>query len=268
MSEELTKLKSLGPQKIYEDTHIPVQHVKAILEHNFDSLNRVQFLGFVSILEREYSLDLSILKASGIAYYDDKDAQKLDENIFIAPQKTNKSSTFYAIVAIIIFIIVMTYKMGFSGEEEQQEQEVNNTLIQKVQKTIKPVVVEELVVVEEINSTSESNESNEINEAQTIAEETPQVVKSFKIVTKSKVWFGYIDVDTNKKRQKTFKGEIDLDPQKRWLLIFGHAYIDMYINGEQIKMNSRDKIRFLYEDGSVKAISTQEFRKLNRGRKW
>ncbi|MDF1883719.1 hypothetical protein JHD49_07210 [Sulfurimonas sp. SAG-AH-194-C21] len=260
MSEELTKLKSLGAQKIYEDTHIPVLHVKAILEHNFDSLQKVQFLGFVSILEREYSLDLSSTKASGIAHFDDKDAENLDENLFIIPKKKKNSNATYSVIAIIIFIIVMVYKVGSFGEDQVKEQVVDDALIHKMQETMKPVVK-----VEEVNTTLEVNTTQAIVE---IIEPVEVIPKSFKIVTKSKVWVGYINVKTNQKKQKTFKGEIDLDPEKKWLLLFGHAYIDMYIDGEIVKVNSRDKIRFVYEDGSVEAISAKEFKKLNRGRKW
>ncbi|MDF1878804.1 hypothetical protein JHD46_04025 [Sulfurimonas sp. SAG-AH-194-C20] len=259
MSEELTKLKNFGAQKIYEDTHIPVLHVKAILEHNFDSLNRVQFLGFISILGREYVLDLSSLKSSGVAYFDDKDAQNLDESLFIAPKK-NKISKTNSILLVFVVTIFSMYLLGAFSEKKVLEQPLDDVLIHKVQKTIKPVVI-----LEDENSTIESNTTTLILE---IAPELEEVVHSFKIYTKSKVWFGYIDVQTNKKKQTTFTGDINLDPQKKWLLIFGHGYIDMFINEEAVKIDSRDNIRYLYEDGTVKAISLQEFKKLNRGSKW
>ncbi|CAI6157506.1 MAG: hypothetical protein SPLUMA2_SPLUMAMAG2_00690 [uncultured Sulfurimonas sp.] len=264
MSEELAKLKSLGAQKIYEDTHIPVLHVKSIFEHNFAKLQRVQFLGFVSILEREYSLNLSSLKASGIAFFDEKDATSLEEGLFVVPNEKKKTTNvIYLLIAIGIVIVV--YQLGYFGEEKPKEKKVDNALIQKVQKTIKPVKI-----VEELNTTKVNN----ITKTKLTVIEVPEVVvkvaKSFKIFTKSKVWFGYIDVETNQKKQKTFRGEIDLDPNKKWLLLFGHGHnIDMFVNGELVKLRSRYyDIRFLYENSTVKMISLEEFKRLNRGRKW
>ncbi|MBL1243532.1 MAG: hypothetical protein COA39_003915 [Sulfurimonas sp.] len=263
MSEELARLKSLGTQKIYEDTHIPVLHVKSILEHNFASLQRVQFLGFVSILEREYGFDLSSLKASGVAYFDEKDASKLEEGLFVVPNEKKKTNAIYALIAIGIVIVTVLYELGYFGEEKLKEQKVDDVLIHKVQKTIKPVKI-----VEEINTTKENNITDNKLGVIEVPEVVVKVAKSFKIFTKSKVWFGYIDVETNQKKQKTFSGEIDLDPNKKWLLLFGHGYIDMFVNGEVVKMNSRNDIRFLYENSTIKKISLQEFKRLNRGYKW
>ncbi|MDQ7066723.1 MAG: hypothetical protein Q9M40_01265 [Sulfurimonas sp.] len=118
MSEELEKLKSLGAQKIYEDTHIPVLHVQAILYSSFDSLQRVQFLGFISILEREYHVDLSSLKASGTAYFDDLDAQNLDESLVVIPNKKKQKSNIYLVIFIFLFGILIVYNLDYSSKEE------------------------------------------------------------------------------------------------------------------------------------------------------
>ncbi|MDQ7043088.1 MAG: hypothetical protein Q9M34_06100 [Sulfurimonas sp.] len=266
MSEELEKLKSLGAQKIYEDTHIPVLHVQAILYSSFDSLQRVQFLGFISILEREYHVDLSSLKASGTAYFDDLDAQKLDESLVVIPNKRKQKGSTYFVIFIVLVMMVIIYNLGDFNEEGIEEPKVDNVLIQKVQESIKPL--EEANTTIDVNSTINVTSTQDIVLEEEELKEVQKLPQSFKIRAKSKVWFGYIDVATNKKNQKTFKGEIDLDPTKKWLLIFGHGYIDMFIDGKKVEINSRDNIRYLYENGSVKAITIDEFKKLNRGSKW
>lgn len=267
MSEELDKLKSLGAQKIYEDTHIPVLHVQAILHNSFDSFSKVQFLGFISILEREYGLDLKTLKAAGLAHFDDIDTRNEDDSLFVTPKKQKSQAGVYAVIALVIFLFVVIYQSGVFSQDEVKKQSVDDRLIQKVQKTIEPLENQQ-----EANLTNEQNSTdmmlNSVEEEPEVIIEVQKPIESFKIVTKSKVWFGYIDVDTNKKNQKTFTGEMELDPQKRWLLIFGHGYVDMFVDGEKVKRESRDNIRFLYEDGKVKAISTYMFKELNRGSKW
>ncbi|WP_434657458.1 hypothetical protein [Sulfurimonas sp. NW9] len=79
---------------------------------------------------------------------------------------------------------------------------------------------------------------------------------------------GYIDVATNKKYQKTFTGEFDLDPDKEWLLIFGHGYIDIVTDTEKKKFNSKKTLRLLYKEGAVKELTFEEFKRLNRGSSW
>ena len=56
------KLQELGSKAITAATHIPIAHVESILNKEFDTFQKPQFFGFLSILEREYKIDLSALK--------------------------------------------------------------------------------------------------------------------------------------------------------------------------------------------------------------
>jgi glyoxylase-like metal-dependent hydrolase (beta-lactamase superfamily II) len=88
------------------------------------------------------------------------------------------------------------------------------------------------------------------------------------ILPRSRVWLGYIDVATNKKYQKTFSDALDLDADKEWLLLFGHGYVDLIVNGEKIHFSEKNNLRLHYKDGMLEKISLAEFKKINRGRKW
>jgi len=260
MSEELHKLQRIGAQKIYEKTHIPIQHIHEILQGNFSSLSRVQFLGFLSIIEREYNEDLSQHKAFGISYFDEIDKES-SASLSISPEEKRSKKPLYLGIAVLLFSLVLIMKYTLYTPKVQ-EKKVDNTLIEDVKKNIEP----KIAILKEENQTQESNASVFVPSVK--EEPKATIEKSFKIITKSKVWFGYIDILTNKKRDKIFKGEFDLDPNKEWLLLFGHGYIDMYINGKIIKFSSRNNIRFEYKDGEIRAINKSEFKKLNRGRSW
>jgi hypothetical protein len=258
MSEELHKLQRIGAQKIFEKTHIPIQHIQEILQSDFSSFTRVQFLGFLSILEREYNEDLSVHRAFGLSYFDELDKQDSYGLSMTPKEKGSKKPLFIAIV-VLLFIAILILKFGVLNSKKEKTA-VDNTLIEHVEKKIKPKI---------IASVNELNETKELNSTKTDSKELKKpVVDSFKIIAKSKVWFGYIDVLTNKKKQKIFNGEFDLDPSKEWLLVFGHGYIDMYINGKIIKFSSRNDVRFLYKDGKLTTISKEEFKNLNRGHSW
>ena len=260
MNEELEKLQSIGAQKIYETTHIPVKYVQSMLHGSFEGFSKVQFIGFISILEREYQQDLSELKKFGLIYFDEQKEESVNDGLFIVPKKQKSKKNLYLLLLAIIFGIVLLLQF-FVFNDTTLEAPVDKIFVETTTKNIEP-----LVVKDETNSTLEDNTSS--------VEEIVEVVKpkaiekSFKIVSKSKVWYGYIDVKTNKHYQGTMKGEKDLDPSKAWLLLFGHGYINMYVNGEIQKFSSRDKVRFLYKNNILTAVSIREFKKLNKGRKW
>jgi len=268
MDEELEKLQSLGAQKIYENTHIPIHHVQAMLHNNFDGFSKVQFIGFLSILEKEYHQELPLLKASGLAFFKEKEGNAPQESFFIVSEKKSNNKVLLLSIFASIFALGLLYQFSGFSEPEKTESNLDNTLIQTAQESI---------VISE-NNFSDVNETNmstasvvaveDINKSdeKQIAQEA--LTQSFKIKPRSKVWLGYIDVETNKKHQKTFSSELDLDPKKEWLLFFGHGYIDMYVDDELMKFGSHEFKRFLYKDGVLKTITTQEFKKLNRGRKW
>jgi len=268
MSEELQVLQNIGAQKIYEATHIPIKHVQSMLHDSFEGFSKVQFLGFISILEREYQLDLSELKNLGLIYFSEKKEKSINKGLFVVSKKKKRDNFVYLMLITVIFIIAIILKFAVYSETMDEKTAVNNTIIESVKEKIKPLAI----INNDNNLTQDVNETVVLDINTTLFEEEtvePEAVeKSFQITSKSKVWFGYIDVKTNKHYQGTMKGTKDLDPSKTWLLLFGHGYVNMYINGEIQKFSSREKVRFLYKNNKLTAISVRKFKKLNKGRKW
>ena len=267
MSEALERLKDIGAQKIYEDTHITVEHVQAILYESFEGMNKVQFSGFVSIIEREYGEDLSDVRSHGISYFNEKDVQKSpirDDALFKAPSSKKSLVTIYLLGAIVLFIIAIIYTMQ-SANKSMDKAIQEHQVVQNVKQNI----------VADVN-TSETNSSDEnksvvsdTNSTKSTQIVTPKAIThTLKIIARTKVWLGYINVVTNQRYQKTFVGELELDPAKEWLLYFGHGYIDIMIDGKKEKFNSKNTLRLHYKNGKIEKISMKDFRKLNRGNTW
>jgi len=267
MSEALERLKDIGAQKIYEDTHIPVEHVQAILYESFDGLNKIQFIGFVSILEREYGEDLSSVRSRGIGYFDEKNAPDeaiTDDTIFKSSAKKKNLTIMYIILAIVLFIIAIFYTTESANSSMKNAIEEN-----KIIKDTKENIIADVNSSEQNSSDDNVTASgSDLNETTVKTLEPKAVVHAFKIIARTKVWLGYIDVATDKKYQKTFEGEFDLDPTKEWLLYFGHGYIDVVIDGKKEVFSSKDTLRLHYQDGTISKISINEFKKLNRGSTW
>ena len=270
MSDALEKLKSLGAQKIYEDTHIPVRHVQAILDENYEGFSRMQFLGFVSILERDYDLDLQEIKSHAIEYYDAQMATEplADAGIFVTPSKQKNFTILYIVVAIFIFLVALYYTLGVADEANNTNNIAVQTKIPPKQIVEKEVVpqTKEIPIVSEVNSTEQ--EQNLTKQVEQKVVKTVEKSEPLEILPRSRVWLGYINVATNKKHQKTFSNELDLNASDEWLFIFGHGYIDVMVNGEKRHFSDKNTLRLHYKDGVLEKISTDEFKKLNRGRKW
>ena len=91
---------------ISEKTNISESNIDALVSSDFQKMNKVKAMGFLSIIEREYHADLSELRTEATEYY--KGIRK-DESITLGlPQPTEKKgkSKFFM---FIIFVMI-----GFS----------------------------------------------------------------------------------------------------------------------------------------------------------
>jgi hypothetical protein len=276
MSEELNRLKEIGAQKIYEDTHIALKHVQSVIHESFEGLNKVQFLGFISILEREYNLDLSEIKAKGLVYFENiTPKDDYSKGVFVVPKKTRKFTFLYIGIALILFALVAFFSI--ENENKSEVVKLDNTSIQSVQKTIEPQLAKKALLLEEeledgnVSSTMETN-SSELVETPAPIKVAPVeevvVAKSLQIKPLSRLWIGYINKKTRVKKQTVIKKELDLDPSQSWLLSLGHGNVKIEIDGKTQTFHSTKSVRFLYSDGELKQLSIEEFKKLNKGRLW
>jgi hypothetical protein len=275
MSENFTKLKEIGLAEISEQTHISKQHIEALIQENFKALKKVQFLGFLSILERDYQLDLSELKEHGLKFYSDAESAK-PASVFIEKRSRKNSKGIYILIALIIFILAIYYSLG----SDKTDIEVNATQVQSVTQEMEALVEDNISENNssafEINTSSELMEGMDANaapetlqeELDSPAKEIKSITNSLKVTANSKLWFGYIELGTENKTQKVFSGDLDLDAGKNLLLLFGHNNVEVELNGKKQEFEKNKNLQFLYKDGELTQISLDEFKKLNKGNKW
>jgi hypothetical protein len=283
MSEEIKKLKSIGAQKIYEDTHIALAYVHSVLNENFDGLSKVQFVGFISILEREYSLDLTSLREKGLMFFDNQEPDySKSHGVFVTPQKKRKLTYVYLSIAVVIFLLVAFMSSSQEKESVKTAVVLDNKAIETAKQVIKPSPE-----INDVNETLKNNLTQEPEKPESMLVVEPVVkptiepvvepvvepekvviVKSLKIIPSTKVWIGFIQQDTRIKKQKVIAKALSLDPEKPWLLALGHGNIEIEINGKIKKFSSLESIRFSYKNGELKQLSIKEFKALNEGRLW
>ncbi|MCW8837318.1 MAG: hypothetical protein OQK11_01325 [Thiovulaceae bacterium] len=247
-SENYEKIKSIGAQKIHEQTHIPKVSCEDLVNGYFKAMNRIQFLGFVSILEREYSLDLSDLRAEGMAHFSQiEEVPTIESKVFITPKKTNSYALYYIVAALVIFIMVA---INMPSSDRVEQHKIDNAQIEEVASKLTPQ--------------EEALAENQLEQSE------PKVTDELKIIPQTKLWVGYINLNTGRKYQKIVEEleELELDPSGHWLITLGHGHVTFSINNELNNYKDYRNIRFLYKDGELKKITHQEFLDLNKGQEW
>jgi len=303
MIKELDILREMGAQKIYEETHITLKHVQSIIHESFEDLTQVQFLGFVSILEREYNQDLSALRELGIEYFQEEEQEERHQNPSLFQKDTTKSnfSRFYIFLILIVIAVAIFFSFKFTSEK-MDTRTLDNTNIENAKKNIPPVIqvvetqeksttdtnLTKTLVIEN-NTTKESNtptillEKKDLNLTKApIALKVPVQAKLEKVKTKkikktlsplvikprTRVWIGYINTTDKEKHQAVVKHILTLNPNKVWLISMGHGNVNITLNAKTTKYSSAKSIRFLYKNAKLKKLTITEFKKLNNGRLW
>ncbi|WP_294960708.1 hypothetical protein [Sulfurimonas sp.] len=277
MSDGLSKLRGIGAQKIHELTHIARHHVQAVLHETFDDMNKIQFLGFISILEREYGADLSDLKAKGQEFYAGESPKlEPDTKVFVSSKKKKSYTLIYILVVVIIFAVAVSFTLDLTSaaSTKAKTHTIDNSAIENAKDSMSQnaIIEDEKTTIEDNNTTIPVVIKVKTEpEPELIPEVEPEViqtVKSFKLMPRSELWVGYIDLSNYKKYQKLFKGELDIDPNKNWILTLGHGYLKVEIDGEITEFRDKKNIRLLYKDSKLSRITFSEFKELNKGSKW
>ncbi len=253
MSNGLERLKAEGSQKIYETTHISRKSIEAIFDATYEGITEVQLNGFLSILEREYRVDLSAVKADYVLRQ--KTVDEKEEPFQVTAVSEHPKQKSGLIIAAIVGVVVIVFLIQFLGSDATTAEE----------ETKAGPVVEE-VVTDELNS-SDANVSGKEEIAAVIAPE-PVLPYQLVIEPKANLWMGYIDLETLKRYTKLTENSIELDPEKGWLLVFGHGFFKVLIGDEVMDLSAKGKVRMIYEEGRVREIDVAEFKERNRGQNW
>ena len=263
----IEKLREIGAHKIFEQTHIARKFADDILKGNFSTMNRVQFAGFISILEREYNVDLHELTEEYNTHFN-ADSSNEKEPFVVSvqenSQETKNTKMYIAAVLVLAVIILAFYSLSDSPEAEKQSA---------------VTAVEVPIPVEELNNTTIEEARSHLNQ---LDEKTDKIVEAvpvevtvepvhlskFEVIPRSNLWIGIVDLDTFKRTQKLGSEPFELAADKEWLLVMGHGYVNFMVNGEEQSFKEEKKVWFSYENGVLMQLSRSEFKEKNRGKAW
>jgi len=286
-------LQEVGSKAIAAATHIPIAHVEKILAKDFEQFQKPQFFGFVSILEREYKIDLSALKQEFL--FARAEEEITQENNFDIAETGSKileqrkelfknKKVVYGVVGavVVVLLIVIISSLDFSSSDEEKI-EINNTAIDQAKKNLnlEPVHagnVNEMMHDNDVESaeygqdTQEANKSTAQSESvdaqEPVSSTEPMMPLYLRIIPKGKLWLGLIDGETYRRRVETISKPLILDPEKSWLIVTGYGHLDLECGDTTNKYREDRKLLILYEAGVCQIIDKEEFKARNRGKLW
>jgi hypothetical protein len=282
MNEDFEKLKKIGAQKIYEKTHISVTNIESIFNKSFDKIPKVQFRGFISILEREYKLDLQDVLAD-YEQHRSKD-EEIVEYIKIDTKEYGKFDKKMILSALLVTLVVGYLIISSLTHSGSETVEANNTEIETAKANL-----ENNASVADVNETnsSEVNSTAEVNVSDANmsvnvqkAPDVPQPIKTatvsattgkatkFEIIPSKTLWLDYIDQENSKETQVTTSKSFDLDASKNYLLETGHAFMKIDLGSEIKEFSQSGKKYFKFENGELTELTRQGFKDLNKGKAW
>lgn len=263
----LDKLREIGAHKIYEKTHIAKKFVEDILNKKYSSMNKIQFAGFISIIEREYNVDLHELSEAYTSQVN-ANSSKDDEPFVVSQQESEKPSQtkfFYVAIGLVVMVIAILILKPSSQEDistpkpvlvetPSTENELNNTTMEEAK--------------ENLSSLGNTTAKVEMTELAEEARVEPAHRSKFEIKPRSQLWIGIIDLETFTRTQRLDSAPFELDKDKDWLLVMGHGFVNFDVNGEEQKFKDEHKVWFSYENGVLTKLTRSEFKEKNRGKAW
>lgn len=269
-------LQELGCSSIHENTHIARSKVDQILNKSFADMNRVQFMGFISILEREYHLNLDDLRAEYDEYVDFHPNIAIAKNsVILQAQSHSKKWWAIGILLLIIVLIVIAGKTQSSlGSSPKEDVLQLNSASVEVIETNTTLATPLDINASDANAT-EANISKapaaipvDTNQSESDKSSGADLGKITTITPINKVWMGMMDVKTGAKTQKVTDQPIKIDTTKDTLFIFGHGRLMLENTDKNITIDERNTVWFFYEKGRLYQLSHAQFRSKNRGANW
>lgn len=268
-------LQELGCNSIHENTHISRPKIEQVLNKSFGELTRVQFMGFISILEREYQLDLSSLREEYNAYVqllpDMANTEK--SAILQAQSHARRLWVIIALVGIILLVGIGWVVQGsLSTFPKEEVMQLSSTAIKVVDTNSSEMNLSDVNSTDDINIT-------EVNTIPLIQEQNKSVVMNtqdqglnfanvLSIKPASKVWVGMMDLATGEKIQKVTKDPIVIDATKNWLFVFGHGRLEIVTSEGSKTIKERNTAWFAYENGILQRLTLEQFKIKNKGSNW
>ncbi len=294
MRDVLEGLKGLDTEAIVQRTKISHSNIVKMLGRDFGAFKKVQFFGFISILEREYRVDLHSLREEYLEASALEQPTSLHPEYFLgAPRKRSLGKLWgialLFLVGLVVYMLlpqtpqtphlvlpetehplIVKAKEQLEAARQQESLEENNTQYPE------PIMPEKMevqsgILEPETNATLQEEQAVApiVTAAEKVMTPTPSNVEAELVLIPSRrLWLGIIDMDDGTKIQTVTQDPYEINATKRWRMVLGHGYVEVRINGETKTYQTPEKLWLAYENGRLDELDAETFRQQNGGKSW
>lgn len=162
--DDLKILQDIGVDKISHDTYIEKKDVRALISKDFEKLSHIKVYGFLSILEREYGIDLSLWKTEYKEYLEKSGKDIENRELFIVAKPDGRRKKIFATLFILLLLFVIAAVLFFPKESDNLTDGnmfdyQNNPIIIEAKKKLEDIVflkqqeADKKKIIADINST-------------------------------------------------------------------------------------------------------------------
>lgn len=259
-------IQALGIEKIHEKTHISRDKIELVLTKSYGEINKIQFMGFISILEREYGVDLNDIREEFLQYQEENKSilSQKKPSAVLQPASNTKQKWVIAALGLIAAVITAGYfaqsKMANIPNEEIMQ--LSTAAVEVIDEAIELNTTQAV----ETNTTEPAEEQN-ITKPQ-VPLQNIHAEGGLEIRPIYKVWAGMIDLASHEKTQMITKDPIRIDTSKNWLIVLGHGRVEITSPSESEVLRESGTVWFVYENGALKRLTKEEFTERNGGSNW
>jgi hypothetical protein len=298
-------LEENSVKAISKKTNISEDNVEALISENFEYLAKAKALGFISILERDFNLDLAKFKEKALEYYETHDIADQSIAIGLPVMEEKKGRSKWVLVLMLgllayaswYFVTQFDKKtlstlLPFSEEKvetvapvgvKEKQDETNKDEALSIGNALTHTQTDIVVASIEPNASKEVlPQKKTVVEAPTAVEtqdivsettivETPVATETqnIMIVPEHKLWFGMIDANTGKREHFSISKKFDIDVKdKSWLIATSSAPFSFVNKEETQEFNDAKEHYFKVSKEGIEPLSRREYIAQGGYRKW
>lgn len=290
MDKDIKVLEKIGLQEVCKKTHIEVKQLEYMVNNQYDKLSKINTLGFVKILSREYKLDLSNWLEDFSDYWADSKTE--EDKIFVRANSDRSYKKVAWIFLLIFFVsgafaVISIFKIDVyffnwidAGKLETSISGYQSTpIVQEAAKSLGVKVEERIIETNSSNSTVETvvvsidenfTKKAEANASASVVGKVPAVESKniAQIIPKRKIWIGMISLSDFSRKISSGEEALVIDLTKKQLIKTGNGYFTLSYDGTVEDFVEQGSTRFLVDNGTIKKISEETFIQLNKGKNW
>lgn len=263
----LDKLKSIGAEKIREATRLDLGKIEDILEKRFEKIAPVRAKGFIQMLEKEFSLDLSSWLEEYHQFHSQGKESKLDKK---AQGTQEGNNTLFWIACIGLLVVGGGILYWINSHKAQTHQAPQEVIVEEVVEVVEaPEIVKE-GAGEEVKNEEIKEPSKELSGygESVFANMSYNEENLLFITSDSPLWVGIINLDTKKRISKT-KKEFEIPLDKQLLINIARGGFTLSLDDEEKSFGGYKPIYLIHtKEGGLKQINKEEFMLLNGGVEW